>query len=151
LIKAIIFDIGNTLLKEDSGQAYPHVIDTLKQLKDKYRLAVISNVLPTTPAEKVHQILRESQLLDFFEFVLVSSELGVSKPDTKIFNVALEKMNVKPEEVVIVGNTISTDIFGGNRVGMKTILIQPSVEYQRSEWEKPTYTVSTIKDILNII
>jgi putative hydrolase of the HAD superfamily len=151
LIKAIIFDIGNTLLSEENGQIFPYVIDTLKLLKNKYKLAIIANVMPSTSASKVNEILRDAQLFDLFEVVLVSSEIGVSKPDPKIFNLALEKMNVKPEEAVMVGNTISTDIFGGNRVGMKTILVQPSKDYHRSDWENPTHTIKSFQELLEVI
>ena len=151
MIKAVIFDLGNTLVRESDGQVLPNAIETLRELKKDYKIALISNTLPQTTAEKVHQILREAQLLDFFDVVVVSSEVGVSKPDPQIFSLTLKKLGVKPEEAVMVGNTISTDIFGGNRVGMKTVLLQQSKDYKRSEWENPTHTINSLKELLVVI
>jgi putative hydrolase of the HAD superfamily len=92
--------------------------------------------------------LREVELYYFFDVILVSSEVGISKPETGIFEIVLKPLNVEPEEAVMVGNTISTDIFGGNRVGMKTVLFQPEQEYQKSEWETPDNTIHSLKELL---
>ena len=110
---------------------------------------MISNVLPTTTTEKIHNILKKAELFDFFDVILVSSEVEISKPEPRIFEIMLDKLNVNPDETVMVGNTISTDIFGGNRVGMKTVLIQPEQEYQRSEWETPDQIIQSLKELLN--
>ena len=151
LLKAIIFDLGNTLIQQDDGRAFPHAIEVLTQLKNQYKLAIISNVLPTTTADVVHELLREAQLFDFFDVIVVSSEVEISKPNPRIFEIVLDELNVKPEEAVMIGNTISTDIFGGNRVGMKTVLIQIGQEYQRSEWENPDHTIHDLKALLELI
>jgi putative hydrolase of the HAD superfamily len=60
-------------------------------------------------------------------------------------------LDVEPEEAVMIGNTISTDIFGANRVGMKTVLFQPSSGYQRSDWETPDHTIHSLKELLDIV
>lgn len=80
MLKAIIFDLGNTLIRQDDGHRFPHVKEVLTQLKNQFKLALISNVLPTTSAERIHELLREAELNDFFDVVLVSSEVGISKP-----------------------------------------------------------------------
>lgn len=151
MLRAIIFDLGNTLIRQDDGRAFPHAIEVLTQLKNQYKLAIISNVLPTTTADVVHELLREAQLFDFFDVIVVSSEVEISKPDPRIFEIALDELDVKPEEAVMIGNTISTDIFGGNRVGMKTVLIQTGQEYQRSGWETPDHTIHDLKALLELI
>ena len=68
--------------------------------------------------------MRDASLPDYFEEIIISSELGYSKPDPRIFNLMLEKLDVKPDEAIMVGNTISTDIFRGNRIGITTVLNQ---------------------------
>lgn len=151
MIKAIIFDLGNTLVSEDDGNAFPYIIEVLTKLKDRYKLALITNVLPHTTAERVREILQNAQIPDVFEVVVVSSEVGFSKPDPRIFNIVLKKLDIKPEEAVMIGNIISTDIFGANRVGMKTVLFQPSSEYQRSSWENPDHTIHSMKELLKLL
>jgi HAD superfamily phosphatase (TIGR01668 family) len=151
LLKAIIFDLGNTLIRQDDGRAFPHAAEVLTRLKNKYKLAIISNVLPITTADVVHELLREAKLFDFFDMIAVSSEVGVSKPDPRIFETVLAELNVKPEEAAMIGNTISTDIFGGNAIGMRTVLFQLGQEYQRSEWEIPDHTIHSLKELLELV
>jgi putative hydrolase of the HAD superfamily len=150
MIKAIIFDMGNTLVSEDSGNAFPYATEVLHKLKNKYKLALITNVLHTTTAERVQEILTEAGIPDVFEVVVVSSEFGYAKPNPRIFRIALSRLNVEPEEAVMVGNIISTDVFGGNRVGLKTVLFQPTETYQRSSWENPDHTIKSLMDLLDI-
>jgi len=151
MIKAVIFDLGNTLVSEDTGNAFPYALEVLNQLKNKYKLALITNVLHTTTAEKVQEILDKAGIPDVFDIVVVSSEVGYSKPNPRIFEIALNSLEVEPEEAVMIGNIISTDIFGANRIGMKTVLFQPSETYQRSSWENPDHTVNSLRTLLDII
>jgi HAD superfamily phosphatase (TIGR01668 family) len=151
MIKAVIFDLGNTLVSQETGNAFPYAVDTLNQLKKKYKLGLICNVTPSTNSERVQNILSEAGIPDVFEVVVVSSEVGFSKPYPQIFEIVLNRLNVAPEEAVMIGNTISTDIFGGNRVGMNTVLIQDDEEYKRSEWETPDYTIHSLRELLDIV
>ena len=147
MIKVIIFDLGNTLISEKDGSVFPYSNEVLEYLKMKYKLALITNVQHPTDRKKIIEILREANLSGYFEEIVVSTELGISKPNPRIFEKVIEKFNVKPNEAVMVGNIISTDIFGGNRVGLKTILFQPSEDYQRSSWEHPDRTIHSLKDL----
>lgn len=151
MIKAIIFDLGNTLVSQETGNAFPYAVEVLNQLKTKYKLALITNAMPPTTSDRVQEILVEAGIPDVFEVVVVSTEVGFSKPYPQIFKIVLSRLNVEPEEAVMIGNTISTDIFGGNRVGLKTVLFQPTSEYQKSPWEHPDHTINSIEDLLEIV
>lgn len=151
MIKAVIFDLGNTLVSEETGNAFPYAVEVLNQLKNKFKLALITNVHHTTTTEKVQEILAEAGIPDVFEVVVVSSEVGSSKPNSQIFEIALNGLDIEPEEAVMIGNIISTDIFGANRIGMKTVLFQPSNEYQRSDWESPDHTIHSLKDLTRLL
>lgn len=151
MIKAIIFDIGNTLVNQDTGLAFPHAIEVLERLREKYRLAAITNTMSELTEDDVRGLLKVAGIPIVFDIILVSSEMGMSKPDPRIFEAVLESLDVEPEEAVMIGNTVSTDIFGGNRVGMKTVLIQFDEEYNRSEWETPDHTIHSLKDLIEII
>jgi len=151
MFKAIVFDLGNTLIEEGSGSLLPYTVSVLRELKKKYKLGLITNTLPETKKENVMNLLNKAGIGEYFDQILVSSELGFSKPDPHIFHLMLNILDVKPEESVMVGNTISTDIFGGNRVGMQTVLIQPEDEYNRSEWERPNHVIKSLNEISFIL
>jgi HAD superfamily hydrolase (TIGR01509 family) len=85
------------------------------------RAAVISNSDGT-----VRSILTALGLGSHLEFVLDSGELGVEKPDPRIFRIALERANVEPAEAVYVGDLYSVDVLGARSVGMAGILLDPA-------------------------
>lgn len=150
-MKAVIFDLGDTLVSQESGLALPFAVEVLEELRGKYKLGLVCNTRSDMTVEGVRGILGEAGIPDVFDVVVVSGELGVSKPDPGIFGVALEGLGVEPGEAVMVGNMVSTDVFGGNRVGMRTVLFQPGEEYRRSEWETPDHTVGSLKELLKIV
>lgn len=129
----------------------PFAVEVLEGLSGRYRLALVTNTMTDLTAEDVRGILGEAGVPDVFDVIVVSSEVGVSKPDPGIFEMALEGLGVEPGEAVMVGNMVSTDVFGGNRVGMRTVLVQPGEEYRRSEWETPDHTVRSLKDLLKLV
>jgi putative hydrolase of the HAD superfamily len=151
MIKAVVFDLGNTLISQEDGITFPYALEVLTQLKSKYKLALITNTQPPTNLEKIQELLHNAQLEGFFEEKVVSTEVGISKPNPRIFEMVLEKLGVNPEEAVMVGNIISTDIFGGNRVGMRTVLLQLGEEYQRSSWEHPDHIIHSLRDLLDLM
>jgi len=86
--------------------------------------------------------------------VVVSTDVGYRKPDEGIFRIALEKLGLRAGEVVMVGNRPSTDILGGNKLGMKTVLIRWSNRYPEKatcELEQPTYIIHSLREFLPII
>jgi putative hydrolase of the HAD superfamily len=155
LIKALIFDLGNTLVVEGHPllllKLFPDVRHVLQTLKEKYKLALITNVPPRITEEYIHDVLRQVGIFKFFDVITVSSEVGLNKPDEEIFTLTLEKLQVAPDEAFMIGNTIATDIFGGNRIGMTTVLVQRQKEYQLSTWEHPNHTIHSLKELLALI
>ena len=59
-----------------------------------------------------------------FEFILASSDYGLRKPDSRLFQVALEKAALKPEEVWFFGDTYDTDVKGARAAGLKAFFYQ---------------------------
>ncbi|HWP68020.1 MAG TPA: HAD family hydrolase, partial [Rectinemataceae bacterium] len=99
--------------------AYPHVPGVLERLTSKgKRLGVISNWDPSAKP-----ILSNLDLLDRFEIVVISSEVGVSKPDERIFRIALEQAGIAPERCLYVGDNFYDDAVGASAVGMKSLIV----------------------------
>jgi putative hydrolase of the HAD superfamily len=149
MIKAVIFDLDDTLISQEDGKALPFALEILTHLKPRYKIALISNIR-TQSLENVRERLREVALDGFFDEIILAGEVDIHKPDPRIFEIVLDRLEVNPEEAVMVGDIISTDVFGGNRVGMRTVLLQQSEVYQRSSWEHPDHTVHSLKELLDL-
>ena len=160
MIRAIFFDLGDTLVAEEPiGNKHladvmltklPHLDEVLAELKKKgYKLGVITNTV-TSREEHVRIALRRIDAEKYFDVVLTSVDVGHEKPDERIFMTALTAMKVKPHEAMMVGNRISTDIVGGNRMRIKTVLMKWNKRYNEritSEEEKPAHTIKSLREL----
>jgi len=164
LIRAVFFDLGDTLVAEESAggkhlwevtlQKLPYLDEVLMELKKRcYKLGVITNTV-TSRESHVRMALRRIDIEKYFDVVVTSVDVGFNKPDERIFLAALEALKVKPKEAVMVGNRITADIVGGKRIGMKTILLKWNERYPEkiiSEEEKPAYTISSLKELPHVL
>ena len=123
-----------------------HVLQTLHHSK---KLALISNF---DHPPHVHTVLSKLGLTHFFDSVVISAEVGIKKPDPRIFDSALKQTGMQPKEVVYVGDT-EDDTKAARAAGIVPILIQRenegnafdfSVNKDSSEEKAFTLDVSTI-------
>ncbi|MEI5905963.1 HAD family hydrolase [Bacillus spongiae] len=94
-------------------------LESLKQLGNQ--LGIISNGDYTQQIEKIHKI--GIGLSKYFSHVITSSEVGVAKPDAKIFIEACKQANVKMEESYYIGDRLEIDAIGSTKAGMRGIWI----------------------------
>jgi HAD superfamily hydrolase (TIGR01662 family) len=109
----------NWQLEEDAVDC----IATLQ--KENYRLGIVSNA---GDHRDVLQLVEKFNLTPYFEFILTSASCGFRKPHPKIFQLALEMMNVRPGEAAMVGDTLKADVIGANQAGMFSIWITRRTE-----------------------
>jgi len=89
-------------------------------LRSNKTLALVSNF---DHPRHVKKVISNHQLTGFFESIVISGDVGVSKPDPRIFDVALEQTGLSPSEVVYVGDT-AEDVTAARAAGIAPILIQ---------------------------
>lgn len=99
---------------------YPEVKATLAALRSHYRLGLITNGAPDLQRAK----FQKSQLEPYFDVAIVSGEIGIGKPDPAIFRQALQMLSARPEEAVMIGDSLSRDIAGAHSAGMRGLLIK---------------------------
>lgn len=100
----------------------PEIPAVLTQLRQAdYTLGVVSN--RETPFQRE---LEEMNLIGYFDFLLAAGEVGVFKPDPKVFHHALEIANAKPDEAMYVGDNYFADIVGSNNAGLMPVLYDPT-------------------------
>jgi putative hydrolase of the HAD superfamily len=95
---------------------YEDVIPSLEALRGRFRLGVIAN----QPGE-VRTAMRRDELESFFEVWGVSDELGVGKPDPRLFELAARTAKVATAAAVMVGDRLDYDVRPAKRVGMRAI------------------------------
>jgi 2-haloalkanoic acid dehalogenase type II len=89
----------------------------LEELAGRLPLALITN----GPSDLQRAKLRTIGLEDRFDSIVVSGEVGASKPDPSVFRIALDALSVTPEEAWHVGDNLATDVAGANAVGVTSI------------------------------
>lgn len=111
-------------------RALPQTKAVLRRLRPLYGLGIVSNSLgPNTVFD-----LRVAGILDFFDAIVISSDLGRRKPHPLIFLEALDRMDLEPGQAVFVGDNPYEDIVGAKNAGMKAVLItHPVVEQARRQ------------------
>ena len=104
------------------NQALEGVGNAVQQLRDSgVRVAVVSN-----SDGSVRGSLGTAGLLDLFEFVIDSHEVGVSKPNPKIFHAALDRMDLEPSNAWYVGDSVFHDVNGARAAGLsRALLVDP--------------------------
>jgi len=102
---------------------YPEVVEVLKDLSKSFHLAVVSNVL-YWPGSLTRGVLERAGVSKLFEAQLYADEVGVSKPDRRIFLMACEACGVKVEDAIHVGDSVLEDVGGALSSGMKAVLIR---------------------------
>jgi len=104
-------------MKNSYLEPYPGVISTLIKLKKDYKLAIISDA----PKLKAWERLATMRLDEFFDVVITAADVKAEKPSSRIFKKTLEKLNVKPEEAVMIGDRVARDIKGARSMGIKSV------------------------------
>ena len=100
-------------------KVYDDTLPTLEELKNRgLILGLISNVV-----QDMESTYTELGLQPYLDFKVTSAEVGCDKPNPEIFQAALQKAQVKPEEVIYTGDQYDIDIVGARGVGMKALLI----------------------------
>lgn len=126
-LKALILDVDNTLIDFDKYLA-PEIIHWAEDLKQRgIKLFIVSN---TNKKEKVSRVADALQL-DYIYYAQKPLKKGLKK--------AQEKLHLKTAEIATVGDQIFTDVIGGNRMGMYSILVEPldKRDILITRWKRP--------------
>ena len=125
-------------------QLYPDVKRVLNELQTKYRLALISDAQSCYALPEIRAVGLEG----YFDPVVISSHYGFRKPDPRLFQRSLDKLKLKPAEVIWVGNDMFRDIHGAKQVGIKSIFIDSDQGAKSFENVMPDYRVQQFEDVL---
>jgi len=118
---------------------FENALDVLAYLEQKYKLHIITNGFEEVQFKK----LKNSKLLPFFDQVVTSENVGVKKPDPRIFHYALEVAGASSHESMMIGDNFEADILGAKNVGMRTIFCEFNGEIATEE-------VTSIRNLIEL-
>jgi HAD superfamily hydrolase (TIGR01493 family) len=121
-VKAVAFDFGHTLVDEHSvfhhPRPMPGAVEALPQIR--LPMAVWANTR-TAGEAAVREILRTSEIEQYFSSVVTSVDAGFRKPAPEFFRFALSQWRFAKDEILFVGNQLNTDVLGAERYGIRTV------------------------------
>ena len=124
-----------------------NVLDVLKELSEVATLAIVTNGFDRVQSRRV----QESGLLNYIEDVFVSEKLDSEKPNRKIFDAALRSLGVENREhVLMVGDSLSSDIQGGINAGLDTCWFNPN-HAENPGKVCPTYEISNLEELYPLV
>ncbi len=132
---------------EANRRAVPGVSNLLLSIKNEgIRTGVVTNGF----MEAQHEKLRICNLHHLFDFVLISEEIGIRKPDAGIFERALQLAGAGSEEVLLIGDSWLTDIIGAFNCGIKVIWFN-RYGYSCPDFTIPVSVISSFEPLENVM
>ncbi len=132
----------------EAAEFPPDHRDLVTALSHRYRLGIVSNF---DYAPTVARILVRERVSDLFEAVIVSADVGWRKPKAAIFEAALGRLGVRPEEALFVGDRAEIDVLGAKALGMVVAWVNPTGAGLPRGIPAPEYELRTLTDLTRIL
>jgi putative hydrolase of the HAD superfamily len=127
---------------------YPKVVPTLLVLKQK---GIKIGIVTDAPRLKAWMRLTELRLQDFFDVVVAYGDVSETKPSRMPFERALELLQLKPEEVLMVGDMPEKDVKGAQALGMKACFARYGWVRGAKPQTTADFEIDGIEEILQIV
>lgn len=126
---------------------YEDSTSLIEDLYKEHKLIIITNGLKDVQTNRI----RKSTIGKYFEDIVISEEVGVSKPNSKIFEVALENIDYTDKsKILMVGDSLTSDVKGGINFGVDTCWFNHEKALNKTDI-KPTYEISNLLDLKTIL
>lgn len=126
---------------------YDETFRVLNDLKKKYKLLLLTNGAPDLQNEKIAGV---PELDTYFDHIVISGAHGEGKPAESIFNHAMELLGIEAFEGIMIGDKLTTDILGSNRVGMHNAWINRH-GVSRTDEIVPKHEIASLDELQAII
>ena len=126
---------------------FPEVKEVLQNLKKKdYKLAILSNGTPTL----LNELVASNNLDNIFDDIFSIEEVGIYKPDSKVYNLPIKKYQIKKDEVAFLSAN-TWDVSGGGNYGYSSIWVNRNNNIFDNLDYKPKNEVKNLKQLLDIV
>lgn len=125
----------------------PGAAELIQRLRQSYHLALITNGLKDVQRPR----LARSKISNAFDEVAISEEMGVAKPDPQYFAAVFERIGLADKaRVLVIGDSLSSDIQGGVNFGLDTCWYNPQGQ-DGSQKIKATYEIQQLGDLVDLL
>ena len=126
---------------------FPEVKDVLNKLKEKnYKLAILSNGTPAL----LNELVKSNNLDNIFDDIFSIEEVGIYKPDVKVYDMPIKKYKIQKEEIVFLSAN-TWDISGGGNYGYSSVWVNRNNNIFDNLDYKPKNEVKDLKQLLDIV
>ena len=123
-------------------------IEAVRQIAPYYRLGLLSNF---DDAQCGREVLGDTGVADRFEAIVISAEVGLRKPDIRIFEHMLAMLQVEPSAILFVGDTPRDDVLGASAAGMHTAWISKGAAAVPEGIPTPDFIIPDLSDLPKIL
>ena len=131
----------------DEMELFDGVIETLSSLhRAGVDVAVVSNLTTRIQLQKIERLGLEPSI----DLLVTSEETGREKPSASTFTMALARLDRRPSETLMVGNSVVSDVEGGNAVGLTTALFNAD-ESDPTGQQRPDHRIDEFSEIQELV
>jgi len=147
-----VFNIDNSMRNELLDlykilSPYPEVPEVLKFLKErKYKLSILSNGTPSL----LNELVRSNDLENLFDNIFSIEEVGVYKPDSKVYDLPIKKYKIQNNEVAFLSAN-TWDVSGGGNYGFNSIWANRNNSVFDNLDYKPEHQIKNLKELADLI
>lgn len=123
-------------------------VQAVRQIASHYRLGLLSNF---DDAQCGREVLLDTGVADLFEAVIISAEVGLRKPNPRIYQRMLEMLQLEPHEVLFVGDTPREDVAGPQQAGMRTAWISKGAPAVPEGIPEPHFIITDLAELPRIL
>ena len=122
---------------------YPDCLtEVLEDLSQSYKIALLSNTWIDGPRTS----LEKHGYSKWFDVMVCSCDIGIPKPDGRIYHYVLQKLGIQPNEAIMVGDDVEADMKGAESVGLTPVWIENTAS---ERWEG--YSIKSVCELPNIL
>ncbi len=154
LFKEIGINMSSKLISEEYQRCLSSMcffekdaLNVLQKLYKKYNLYIMTNGNLDTQIRRI----KKAKISKYFKDIFVSEDIGYHKPQVEFFEICFQKIGMENKNsCMIIGDSLSSDIMGGNNVGIKTCWYNPRKE-KNMKAISYNYEINSLMQIFNIL
>ena len=133
-------------VRQEYHVAYPEARPVLEALGGRCRLGLLTNGAPLIQRAK----LAATGLADYFDSVIVSGEVGVGKPDAKVFELMLMSLGAEASKAIMIGNSLRSDVGGAKNAGIRSVWVNRTGE-RAADGTGGDYEVANLSEVPEVL